>query len=877
MSELSDNPCRDCLLQCDPVDTSGSKSARFLVVGKPVTKNQKRETTHNLTKGALRLFSKHMELNGFSREDFIFTNSVKCAYDQEEYISSDRKHIKATCKRHLDKLIREVGPEVVIPLGADAANAVFGKSVKITKVRGLLSTSETGQKILPLLDPSFVYVYPQHEAIFASDCKSLKRMVDFDYNVEEAESSAYGEYEFIDDLQFLIDENPEYLAFDTETMGLRWASRNSKILTMQFCPEPGRAYMLVWDHPEKPIPARRKAKLRAQLRELLQNPDISVVTQGGKYDCLWMIEKLDIRFRIDHDTNMLAAQIDENLQSKDLDTLTKIYAPKMAGYADSFNSRYDKEHMENVPLKDLLIYGCGDTDATMRVFYALSNKLYQDEKAWNNYRRVSIPGINAFVMVERRGIPVNPDRIEAIDEALTEELKNRYRSLIAQVPRSIKRAHVEKGLKFSRSDFIKDILFNHADGFRLKPKVFTKGTAKLKNEKLREPSVSTKDHLPYFFDSCPFTYELSEYIKLERLLGTNVRGFRDKYLQNGKVHSTYSLSKTVTGRSSTSDPNGQNYPERGEVAKVYKTMFPALPGYCILRGDLSQAELRIAAHMARERTLIRIYQQNGDVHSYTAADSMGLTMEQFMRLSKEERKAGRTNAKAVNFGYIYGMWWRKFMVYAKTQYGIDYSESEAKSSREGFFRRYPGIEKWHTAMREFAMQHGYVRSLSGRVRHLPAVYSNEEFIQQEALRQAVNSPVQCFASELGVMSMSRIDQEVDDTYLAVNNFVHDALYAIVPLENLEWGAKTLKYYMESNPLEEWFDLTLSVPIVADISFATVDAGHMYEMGEIDLDKPYDFNALAESNDVKGGFRLPRQKIPPNNGRIVQPEYLRIEV
>lgn len=871
------NPCRDCILQCDPVKNTGNKKARFIVVGKPITLNQKKEGESNLTKGAMRLFSKYMQENGFNREDFLFTNSVKCAFNQEEYNTKERKVVKAACKGHLDRLIREVGPEAVIPLGADATNAVFGRNVKITTVRGILSELDSGQRVLPMLDPTVVYAYPQHEAIFASDCKSLRRMVDFKYNVAEAEKSAYGEYKLIHDLQFLIDMNPEYLAFDTETLGLRWADPKSKILTMQFSTEPKKAYMMVWDHPEDPMPRARRRKILSQLRELLQNPDISIVTQNGKYDCLWTTAKFGIRFRIDHDTNMLAAQVDENLQTKDLDILTKIYAPAMAGYADSFNSKWNKERMDLVPLSDLVPYGCGDTDACMRVFYKLSSILYKDKKAWNNYRRVSIPGINAFVNVERRGVLTNPDRIEDIDHELSIELERRKQSLMQQVPRSIKRKHVEKGLKFSRPDFVRDILFSDPAGFKLKPKVFTKGTAKLKKEEEKVASVSTKDHLPYFFDECPFTYELAEYIKLEKLLGTNVRRFRDNYLQGSKIHPTFSLSKAVTGRSSSSDPNCQNFPTRGEIAKVYKTMFIPPPGYAILQGDLSQAELRIAAHMARDRTLIRIYNSGGDVHSYTAARTMGLTIEQFMRLPKDERKLARFRAKAVNFGYLYGMWWRKFMVYAKTQYGIDYTEEEAQLSRESFFDLYNNIGNWHETMRAFAKEHGYVRSLSGRVRHLPAVFSKEEYIQQEALRQGVNSPVQCFASELGVMAMARLDQEIDEQYLAVNNFVHDALYALVPLEYVEWGAKTLKHYMESNPLQEWFNLELSLPIVADISFGTEDAGHMYEMGEIDYRKPYDFNALAESEKVDGGFNLPRQKVPPNKGRIELPEYLHIHV
>jgi DNA polymerase I-like protein with 3'-5' exonuclease and polymerase domains len=276
--------------------------------------------------------------------------------------------------------------------------------------------------------------------------------------------------------------------------------------------------------------------------------------------------------------------------------------------------------------------------------------------------------------------------------------------------------------------------------------------------------------------------------------------------------------------------------------------------------------------MAGDPEMIRIYLEDGDIHTETALIVMGVTMAMFRELSEEEQSLARFKAKAVNFGFIYGMGWRKFIVYAKTQYGVEFTEDEAKRVRSGFFRKYGALQYWHEAMREFAHSRGFVRSFSGRIRHLPMIYSEDEGVAAEAGRQAINSPVQEFGSSLGVMSLGRVEQEVDPTYMAMIGFVHDALYAWVPYEYVEWAAKTMKYYMESNPIKEWFGVDMTIPIKADVGFG-LDGGHTHEMKNLKMDEKYDFSI----HEFENGFVLPKQKIPPMNGRVKTPEHLIIHV
>lgn len=883
--------CEGCPIDgvSTPEGPIGEASAPYMVVTDVPSKFAIRQG-HLISKGALKVLGAHFTEHGFRKGDFQFVPQVRCPYDADSYTTKEKRLIQKTCRAHLLDEIAECQPVCILPLGAEPTRQVMGRAVKISKVHGVSEYSEELEAtVLPLISPAQVSMYPQHAPTFSSDVATLRRLEDNDFDRAAASSSMFGDYQIVEDLEFLIEQNPSFVFFDIEATGLEYFAEGDSvrdydpaihtranfqpaaaILTMQFCVRPGEAYMLVWDHPEAPIPMRRKAKIKDQIRRLLCREGVTVAGQNLKFDTTYVYAQTGIRIKIGSDTLMMAALLDENAISKGQDALVKRYVPDMAGYADEFNATVDKSRMWEVPLSKLLNYGCGDVDSGMRLHDVLYDELSRDRKLLQHYNVVSLPGLNAFASVELQGIGIDEQALDAFEEVMAESVDTQYRELIAQVPRSIKRAHIDKGLKFSRGDFTRDILFYHKDGFRLKPKVFTKTTAKLAADR-RIPSTSSKDHLPYFYDECPFTMQLAQYVKDERLLGTNVRGFRSKYIHNGLVRPTYSMTTAVTGRTASENPNGQNFPKRGANATAYRRIFVPPPGYYVLEADLSQAELRISADMAGDRTMLDIYRNKGDIHTATALIVMQVTMEQFKALPKKEQKLARSKAKAVNFGFIYGMGWRKFIGYAKTQYGVEFSEEEAQRIRTQFFSKYSALPAWHEAMREFARRNKFVRSYSGRVRHLPMIDSEDEMVQAEAGRQAINSPVQEFGSSLGVMSIGRLHEEIDPRYLAPVAFVHDAIYCYVPKEYLEWGAKTLKWYMESNDIRGWFGVNMKCPIVADVAFGE-NFGDTYEMGEIDLDSPFDFSAMWGDYNGAPQLEIPDQIDPPNYGMRSTPFY-----
>lgn len=317
-----------------------------------------------------------------------------------------------------------------------------------------------------------------------------------------------------------------------------------------------------------------------------------------------------------------------------------------------------------------------------------------------------------------------------------------------------------------------------------------------------------------------------------------------KYIgPDSRIHPGFYLDRTVTGRSASSDPNGQNIPKRGrtprlkELVKAYRRIFQAPLGWVIIEADLSQAELRLVAWMAAEATMLRIYNMpGGDIHAATAAKVMGISLAEFNRLEDSIKKDKRFNAKAVNFGFIYGMWWRKFRAFARTDYGISITDEQAEQTRVDFFDLYCDLPAWHERMKQEAREKGYVRSLHGALRRLPSVWSVDEKVQQEAERQAINSPIQRFASDLGLMGLTIFSQHCPWEVMHPIGFIHDATVIAARQDYAEEAMHSIKWILENLPLLEWFDLDAPLPILADVSCGA-SLGDLEERPDISGTRP----------------------------------------
>jgi DNA polymerase-1 len=273
-----------------------------------------------------------------------------------------------------------------------------------------------------------------------------------------------------------------------------------------------------------------------------------------------------------------------------------------------------------------------------------------------------------------------------------------------------------------------------------------------------------------------------------------------------RLHTTYKLYGTVTGRLSG---DLQQVPRDSFV----RSIFGAPPGWLRVDADFSQIELRIAAHVANESTMRRMFLLGQDIHSMQASNILGKPPAS---LTKEERKL----AKAVNFGYLYGMYPTKFQKYAKINYGLDVTMAEAEVSREAYFRLFPDLVRWHERQRRMVHANHQVHSPMGRVRHLPDIMSPDRGVRMEAERQAINSPVQGTGSDITLFAMTRIQPLLKPSEAAMVMTLHDGIGFEIREDKVDYYEPIIKETMENLPLKKTFGFDPSIPIEAEVVHGT---------------------------------------------------------
>lgn len=809
----------------------GSLRAPVYMIVDPVVHSNPAAMKNPMNKNQFEWFTGLLRnVGGFERSDVcIISAAMPTDFETWQQGKLINAHMKAS-QPELMRLIEHNRPKFIMPFGAKACQQVIGRAVQITKVRGQPIQDPAiafDIPLLPMYSPFYAQRQPENEVVFRSDLQTAGRIYRSDYDLDASALDYKHTYEWCYDLGFLVQKAKKgklkRLSVDIEGIGLIAFNPKTVLLTVQLCYEQGKSVCVPIEydrgklrhHNFIPWETINRKKLLKDLRWLLENPEIEKIGQNLKFDWLMLHYQLGIQMQsYEHDTMLLAHLLDENQRRINLDDLVRQNVPEMAGFNDQLNmdpDHHGKSRMDLLPPDKFLTYACGDTDAAWRLCDVLLERLQEDPALYGCYQHVTMPAQRAFCYIELNGFPVSVHQLRAFERKLRLHQKLERAYLLRQIPQSIKDKHRDTGvgLKVTRGVILRDWLYHHEDGLQLEPVLYTK---------TKEPSVSSKQALPYYVADNPVIQRLIDYIKNDKMLNTYTKGFY-KYIFENLIRPTYKLASTVTGRSASSDPNGQNFPKRGKMAKAYREIFQAPPGWVFLSCDLSQAELRIAAMMSGDPNMLAVYANGGDIHRTTAAGTMGITVEEFLKLPHDEQSLKRFQAKAINFGFLYGMWWVKFRSYAKTEYGIDFTEDEAKAIRENFFRTYPMLEEWHRDVRDIVTANGQIRTFDGRIRHLPNVYSKDDGIAKEAVRQGINSPVQSIASDLGLMTLGRLIPYLNKTgkseWLKICGFIHDAIVCLVREDKVAEAATLVKGYMENNPLEKWFNWSPEIPIVAD--------------------------------------------------------------
>lgn len=568
-------------------------------------------------------------------------------------------------------------------------------------------------------------------------------------------------------------------ALDTETDNLDYMAAN--LVGISFALENGEAaYLpLQLDYLGAPKTLEKTTAL-SLLKPVLENPSIQKVGQNFKYDLtIFARNGIDVQ-GVAFDT-MLESYVLNSTGRHNMDDLAKRYlGHQTISFEEIAGKGKNQLTFNQIPLEQAAEYAAEDADVTMKLQQVLWEKLSKEPSLEKLFKEMELPLLGVLSRMERRGVLIDSDALFL----QSNEIANRLSELEEQ-------AYVLAGQPFNLASTkqLQEILFDKL-GLPVIQKT-PKGAPSTNEEVLEELA---------------FSHELPKVLVEHRGLSKLKSTYTDKLPQmvnpqTGRVHTSYHQAVTATGRLSSSDPNLQNIPIRNEEGRRIRQAFIAREGFTVVAADYSQIELRIMAHLSQDQGLINAFTQGKDIHRSTAAEIFGVALDE---VTSEQRR----NAKAINFGLIYGM--SAFGL--SRQLGI--GRADAQSYMDLYFKRYPGVQTFMHDIREKAKAQGYVETLFGRRLYLPDINSSNGMRRKAAERVAINAPMQGTAADIIKRAMIQLDQKLqNDPDIAMIMQVHDELVFEVRSEKVEFYSELIKTQMESAA-------DLVVPLIVEVGQGT---------------------------------------------------------
>lgn len=566
-------------------------------------------------------------------------------------------------------------------------------------------------------------------------------------------------------------------AFDTETDSLDNISAN--LVGISFAIEPGvAAYVPVahdyLDAPDQ-IPRDRALEL---LKPLLEDEKLLKVGQNLKYD-RGVLENYGIELRgIAFDTMLESYILNSVVGRHDMDSLSQRWLKhKTVTFEEIAGKGKNQLTFNQIALEEAGHYAAEDADVTLQLHLAMWPELQQHAGPLNVFQNIEMPLVPVISRIERNGVNIDPAVLHKHSEELTLRL--------AELEQ---KAHEIAGEAFNLSSTkqLQTILFEKQG---IKPLKKTPGGAPSTSEEVLEELA-----LDY-----PLPKVILQYRGLAKLKST----YTDKLPlminpKTGRVHTSYHQAVTATGRLSSTDPNLQNIPVRNEEGRRIRQAFIAPKDYVIVSADYSQIELRIMAHLSRDKGLLKAFSEGQDIHRATAAEVFGLPLDS---VSNEQRRS----AKAINFGLIYGM----------SAFGLsrqlNIPRKESQKYMDLYFERYPGVLEYMERTRAQAKESGYVETLDGRRLYLPDIKASNAARRAGAERAAINAPMQGTAADIIKRAMIAVDAWLQQEKPRVRMImqVHDELVFEVHKEDIEAVTKKIHELMESST-------QLDVPLLVEV-------------------------------------------------------------
>lgn len=564
-------------------------------------------------------------------------------------------------------------------------------------------------------------------------------------------------------------------ALDTETDSLNYMAAN--LVGLSFALENGEAaYLpLQLDYLGAPKTLKKTTALSA-LKPILENADIKKVGQNIKYD-LTVLARNGIEVQgVAFDT-MLESYVLDSTGRHNMDDLAKRYlGHQTISFEEIAGKGKNQLTFNQIPLEQAAEYAAEDADVTMKLQQVLWEKLQDKPSLTALFENIELPLLSVLSHMERTGVLIDSDALFIQSNEITARLT----ALETQ-------AYELAGQTFNLASTkqLQEILFDKL------------GLPVLQKTPKGAPSTNEE-----VLEELAYSHELPKVLVEHRGLSKLKSTYTDKLPQmvdpnTGRVHTSYHQAVTATGRLSSSDPNLQNIPIRNEEGRRIRQAFIAREGYSVVAADYSQIELRIMAHLSQDQGLINAFAQGKDIHRSTAAEIFGVPLDE---VTSEQRR----NAKAINFGLIYGM--SAFGL--SRQLGIP--RTDAQKYMDLYFQRYPGVQTFMQDIREKAKAQGYVETLFGRRLYLPDINSSNAMRRKGAERVAINAPMQGTAADIIKRAMIKLDALVrHDPDIDMIMQVHDELVFEVRSEKVEFFSKLIKQNMETAA-------ELVVPLIVDV-------------------------------------------------------------
>ena len=580
------------------------------------------------------------------------------------------------------------------------------------------------------------------------------------------------------DLKKVIKEasKSDTVAIDTETTGLDYI--DSELVGISISFNAGEGFYIPIKHNDESITQLPLEDVINELKPLLENSEKKIIGQNIKFDKN-ILMKYGLKIAsIKNDTMMMSYVLDASATRHNLDALASYYLGyKTSTYEDVAGKGAKQISFDDVPIDIATNYAAEDADITLRLYEELSPKLKNIESLNKLNEEIEIPLIEVLSDMERNGAILNAKVLNAQSKDLEERI-------IRLENKAYKLAGEEFNLGSTKQ--LREIFFD-----KLNYRVIKKTPG-------GQPSTDEK-----VLAELAEEYELPKVLLEHRTLSKLKSTYTDKLPNqisslSGKVHTSFHQAVTTTGRLSSSDPNLQNIPIRTEDGRRIRQAFEPSNGNKFISADYSQIELRVMAHLSKDPGLLSAFQEGEDVHSKTASEVFNVDIE-------DVTSDLRRNAKAINFGLIYGI--SAFGL--GKQLGI--TRNLAAEYMAMYFEKYPGVKQYMESTKESASQNGYVETLFGRRLYLKEINANNALRRQASERAAINAPVQGTAADIMKIAMIRMYQalEKEKSEARIILQVHDELILDTPEKEIDRVIELTTEAMKEATL-------LDVPLEIDI-------------------------------------------------------------